>query len=81
MNLGESIENLKVFSADFTIELAEDRDCCSTDDENTLKIHTENGGGGNYIILSTKRWAIDEDTVDAFCDFLKNVIKNVQVGE
>lgn len=34
---------------------------------NKLKIETVNNGVGNYIVISTKRWAIDADNIEEFC--------------
>lgn len=49
---------------------SQEPDCC---DPNTLgqEIHlrTQDGGGGNFLIIETNRWAIDD--IDKFADMLK----------
>jgi hypothetical protein len=37
---------------------AQDADCNSTEDQ-FLTIKTDNGGGGDYYVIETERWAFD----------------------
>lgn len=57
-------------SATFTFTQPED--CCGRINEEfqDLTIHTEDGGGGKYLVLSTERWAIDS-IKDLECIFEK----------
>lgn len=43
------------------------------DEGNILTVETENNGIGNYIVISTKRWAIDPDELIEFANELKKV--------
>ena len=49
-------------------------DCCSSD-EDYQELHIEhcNGGGGDFFILSTKRWAFDdpEELFNLINEFIK----------
>ena len=42
----------------------------------TLDISITNAGAGNYLILKTDRWAIDD--VDDFCDMLKGMVRDLK---
>jgi len=56
-------------------EFSRDSDSCQDDDScQSIKIFTEDGGGGSYIIIETKRWAIDPNDIDKFCDALKKIV-------
>ena len=37
----------------------QDSDCCDSGEGQFLKIKTENGGGGDFYIIETERWAFD----------------------
>jgi len=37
----------------------QDADCCDSGEGQFLKIKTENGGGGDFYIIETERWAFD----------------------
>lgn len=43
------------------------------DDGQTLRVFTEDGGAGSYLVIETERWAIDLDDIDKFCDALKRI--------
>lgn len=53
-------------------------DCCSTEEEHELMVKTMDGGGGHYLVLSTKRWSVDEDELPLLFDRLKNIIKRAR---
>lgn len=43
------------------LEYSQAPDSCSKDDmSQTLTIGTEDAGGGQYLVLKTERWAIDD---------------------
>lgn len=50
-------------------------DCCESGIYNELTVEILDGGGGNYLVIKTDRWAIDADTIDAFAAELKNCLK------
>ena len=57
----EKIPPDAVVVSDCTVNYSQESDCCGPQDEhNHLKIHTEDGGGGMYMVIETKRWAINE---------------------
>lgn len=66
---------MKIFEKTFLYE--QDNDCCDSGNlGQTLTVQTQDGGGGNYIILSTERWAIDD--IDQFCAELKKVLEGME---
>lgn len=55
----------------------QDNDCCDSDDcGQYLNVSTEDGGGGPFLIIETKRWAIDD--IDGFCELLKKTLNRVE---
>lgn len=60
---------------DVTHEFFQESDSCQNDDSGqSLKVFTEDAGGGSYIVFETERWAIDHDKIDKFCDALKKIV-------
>ena len=52
-------------------------DCCDGGTcGQALEVKAEDGGGGFYLVIETKRWAVDD--VDAFAELLKGVLRRVQ---
>ena len=53
-----------------TLEMTytQDSDCCTTE-EQYLTIKTDNGGGGDFYVIETKRWAFD--TVEEIIELLE----------
>jgi hypothetical protein len=37
----------------------QEADCCDSGDGQFLTIRTENGGGGDFYVIETERWAFD----------------------
>ena len=62
-----------VISQDFELTFTQDTDCCSSEDQ-FITIKTQNGGGGDYFVVNTDRWAFDciEDLVRILYEFKKN---------
>jgi hypothetical protein len=56
-----------LLSQSFEMTFAQDSDCCTTEDQ-FLKIKTDNGGGGDFYIIETTRWAFD--TIDELVEIL-----------
>ena len=50
-------------------------DCCDSESMGVqqLEVETQDGGGGNYIVIKTARWALDANSIDAFAAELKRV--------
>lgn len=46
------------------------------DEIQTLNIKVEDAGGGAYIVIQTKRWAIDREDLDELVVFLKTLCEN-----
>lgn len=59
--------------SDVKITYCQQGDCTGNGDYNEIIISTADGGGGNYFILKTKRWAINDvqELVDLLNDFKK----------
>lgn len=66
--------------ADF--KFYQENDSC---DEGTngqeLIIKTIDAGGGKYLVLETKRWALDSDEITKFANILRQIIKFVEERE
>lgn len=55
---------------------SQESDSCAKDqDGQYLKVSTADAGGGNFIVIQTKRWAINADEIDLFAQMLKDVLK------
>jgi hypothetical protein len=54
----------------------QESDTCSSNEFNTLTIENEDGGGGNYFIIKTDRWAFDSinEIVTVLEDFKKRLM-------
>lgn len=50
--------NANLLSQSFEMTFAQDSDCCTTEDQ-FITIKTDNGGGGDFYVIETKRWAFD----------------------
>lgn len=57
------------------------QDCCTTEDDvQELHIHTCDGGGGEFYIIETKRWAFEKpeellNLINEFIEKNKNIKK------
>ena len=47
-----------LLSQSFEMTFSQDADCCTIEDQ-FLKIKTDDGGGGDFFIIQTERWAFD----------------------
>ena len=66
--------NLRVCTAQIT--LTQEQDSCSTAiDDQYLTVEVVDAGAGPYLILETKRWALDIGEIQAFIDKLNEVYK------
>ena len=48
-----------LLSQEFEMTFTQDSDCCDSGEGQFLKIKTQNGGGGDFFIIETERWAFD----------------------
>ena len=50
-----------LLSQDFQMTFTQEADCCDLQ-EQYLTIKTQNGGGGDFYVIETERWAFDSIT-------------------
>ena len=57
----KQMEDRKTYllSQQFQMTFTQESDCCDSGDGQFLTIKTENGGGGDFYIIETERWAFD----------------------
>jgi len=69
---------MKVFEK--TVVYEQEKDCCDGDSMycQTLTVQTQDGGGGNFIVLKTDRWAIDKDDIGTFCAQLQSILNDME---
>jgi hypothetical protein len=48
-----------LLTQEFQMTFTQNADCCDPGDGQFLTIKTENGGGGDFFVIETKRWAFD----------------------
>lgn len=68
----EKAKKPKIQSAEFKLTFEQENDCVEDSDEGQfLSIRTENGGGGDFFILETDRWAFNnlEELTEVFNQF------------
>ena len=56
-----------------TIKLYQEVDCNTLRDNTNgqeLLISTESCGEGNFLVISTERWAVDLEDIDSLCEVL-----------
>lgn len=57
---------------------SEDRDCGASrnlPEFNILKLETVSNGIGNYVVIETARWAVDEDSLEQLFLEIRNMLK------
>lgn len=57
---------------------SEDRDTGadgSLPEFNTIKLKTVSNGIGNYVVIETARWAVDEDNLEQLFLEIRNMLK------
>ena len=59
-----------IIEQEFEMTFTQDKDCCSSEDQ-FITIKTQNGGGGDFFVIETQRWAFDciEDLVRVLFQF------------
>jgi hypothetical protein len=70
-----------VISQEFKITFTQDADCCSNEDQ-FITVKTDNGGGGDFFVIETQRWAFDciEDLVRILYEF-KNKHDKIKIKD
>ena len=61
----------------------QDVDCCGDAGMmiNEIAVEIYDGGGGNYLTITTSRWALSDDKdIDDFCKQLKKCLKEADNG-
>lgn len=56
------------------IVFTQEGDTCSAGYQG-LTVKAEDGGAGFFLVISTERWALDIDEIDAFAALLRRVAK------
>ena len=62
----------KMLEQKLEVTYSQDNDCVDGgEDGQFITIKTENGGGGDFFVLETERWAIDniEELIETLKDF------------
>lgn len=52
----------------------QDKDCCALGSINELTVEALDGGGGWFVVITTERWALDADDINAFAAALKAIL-------
>lgn len=62
-----------------TIVYEQEKDTCDGESfyVQTIELKTQDGGGGNFLVFKTERWALDYDNIDNFCQTLKDFLKGM----
>lgn len=63
---------------ELSVEWWQPADCCINADttDQYLRVRTQDGGGGAFIVVETSRWALDSDAeIDALAAKLKAVLR------
>lgn len=56
----EDAKKAEILLQELKITFTQDNDCMESSDAGQfLEIHTENGGGGDFFVIKTKRWSFD----------------------
>ena len=62
----------EILRTEFKLTFSQENDCMESSDLGQfLNIHTENGGGGDYFVMDTERWAFDniDDLIEVLNQF------------
>jgi hypothetical protein len=70
-----------IIEQEFKMTFTQDKDCCSSEDQ-FITIKTQNGGGGDFFVIETQRWAFDciEDLVRVLYQF-KNKHDRIKIED
>jgi hypothetical protein len=65
-----------LLSQTLEITFTQEADCCTLE-EQYLNIKTDNGGGGDFYVIETKRWAFDtvEEIIELLNQFKEKHLK------
>jgi len=58
----------------------QEKDCCDGESDfvQYLELKSQDGGGGNYLVMKTERWAISIDEIDKFRQLLKDFLQGLE---
>ena len=65
-------EKASILTQTLKVTFTQDNDCMESSDLGQfLHIHTEDGGGGDYFVMDTERWAFDniDDLIEILNQF------------
>lgn len=70
----ESFVNLEYYKV-----VTQEADCCSDASEQTIEITTKNGGGGDFVRISTEEWAVEskDEWIKLWDEHISPVLKLV----
>ena len=70
-----------IIEQEFEMTFTQDKDCCSSEDQ-FITIKTQTGGGGDFFVIETQRWAFDciEDLVRVLYQF-KNKHDRIKIED
>lgn len=69
----------KIEVAALSVMLQQEQDCCAPGDYQDIEVEIVDGGGGQYIVIKTQRWAIDDP--EAFAALLRKWLAMVKDGK
>jgi hypothetical protein len=74
-----NIKGVDLFRVVF--EFSQDADNCQPDRDlgQSIRIFTEDGGGGSFAVIETERWAVDHDEIDKLTDCIKRIVSLPEV--
>jgi len=67
--------------------ITQEPDSCTSDDDLTeysfaFEMKTDNAGGGNFMVIRTDRWAIDDESqIDDLCNLMKEFLRKINPEE
>lgn len=73
---------MKCYYTKQSYHYTEPRDCGASlelPEDNELVVKTCDNGMANYLVLKTKRWAMDEESLDKFYHEMKRRLKHANV--
>lgn len=65
----------KITLSELKVTYTQDTDSCDEDGVQELTVFTQDAGGGKYLVIETKRWAINDidEVVSILNDFQKRI--------
>jgi hypothetical protein len=61
-----------------SVTYTQEADSCAPDDlDQQITISTQDSGAGPFLVISTKRWALDENEIAGFVNLLRATLNEV----